>query len=65
MINYCVKSTPLRVLMVWIGGLWIERSLLLTRMMHKADKLFIKLAGKLFKIFEIGEIIDIFEERPR
>jgi hypothetical protein len=29
------------------------------------SQLFIKLAGKLFKIFERGEIIDMFEERPR
>jgi uncharacterized protein YbaR (Trm112 family) len=65
LINYCVKSTPLRVLMVWIGGPWIERSLLLTRMMHKADKLFMKSAGKLFKSLGGGEIIGIFEKRSR
>ncbi len=65
LINYCVKSTPLRVLMVWIGGPWIERSLLLTRMMHKADELFMRSAGKLSKSLGGGEIIGIFEKRSR
>jgi len=65
LVNYCVKSTPLRVLMVWIGGPWIERSLLLTRIMHKADELFLKWVGTLFKSLGGGEIIGIFEKRSR
>ncbi len=63
--NYCVKSTPLRLIMVWIGGPWIERSLLLTRAMHKADELFMKSAGTLFKSLGGGEIIGVFEKRSR
>jgi hypothetical protein len=34
-------------------------------MMHKADKLFMKSAGKLFKSLGGGEIIGIFEKRSR
>lgn len=62
-IMWRLKSTPLRVLLVWALGRVMEKSLVVTKAVLDADQLFMKVAGKVFKSLGPREALGIFEKR--
>jgi SAM-dependent methyltransferase/uncharacterized protein YbaR (Trm112 family) len=57
-----VQMTPLRVLLVWIVGGWMNRSLLLTTVVLAADQMFCRTLGRLFKSLGPGELLGVIEK---
>lgn len=60
-----LKTTPLRVLLVWVLGPIMERSLLVTKVVLGVDQVFRRSAGKVFKSLGPGEALGIFEKEHR
>lgn len=56
-----LKTTPLRVVLVWLFGRIMERSLFVTRAVLGIDQMFAKSAGRIFKSLGPGEVLGIFE----
>lgn len=61
-VTYRLKTTPLRVLLVWVSERLMERSILLTKAIVVLDQLFLAIAGRAFPSLGPGEVLGVFEK---
>jgi uncharacterized protein YbaR (Trm112 family) len=57
-----LATTPLRVLLVWVLGRTMRRSLLMTKLILGSDQVFRKSLGRVFRSLGPWEVLGIFEK---
>lgn len=62
LVSYRLATTPLRVLLVWVLGRTMERSLLMTKLILGLDQVFRESLGRVFRSLGPGETLGIFEK---
>lgn len=62
LVSHRLTTTPLRVLLVWVLGRTMERSLLMTKLISGLDQVFRKSLGRIFRSLGPWEALGIFEK---
>jgi hypothetical protein len=57
------KTTTLRVLLIWLLGWFLERSVFLTKLVVRLDEIFLGSIGRVFQRLGPAEVLGIFEKR--
>ena len=57
------KTTTLRVLLIWLLGWFLERSVFLTKLVIWLDEIFLRSIGQVFQRLGPAEVLGIFEKR--
>jgi len=57
------RTTTLRVLLIWLLGWFLERSVVLTKLVVWIDEIFLRSIGRVFQRLGPAEVLGIFEKR--